>query len=388
MNNVEFNHYRNIPLCDAHVHFSVAVPLQSTVVTFRERMEYFSWERISLMPIVVCSNRVDPCTNIKALYLKDVLNREKPNSVFAYGNVRQTLDERDTADGFLQQAKTLYDMGVDGFKFLDGKPNMRKRTKRPLDDAIFDKMYAFMEENAIPVVMHLADPPYFWGDREQAGELAVANGWWYGDGTFPSFEQLHSELNALLAKFPKLRLCVAHCGGYLSHDPDTLTAFMERWENVSIDLTPGANIFTDFSLNRDAWRTFFKTYSHRIFFGTDTENNPREGIDLSKYEIPLCSHNFVRKALESPAEETFEHRAYGTVIPLDLDDDILTDVYSENHKRLLPHTRPLNRELIAEQAEIILRDLKSGKEKLWTEEEQKLETENAAVVLEHFSRLP
>lgn len=105
---------------------------------------------------------------------------------------------------------------------------------------------------------------------------------------------------------------------------------------------------------------------------------------LSKYEIPLCAHNYVRKALERRAEETFEHYTFGTITPLGLDDEILRNVYSENHKRLHPHPRPLNRERIAEQAEILLCDLKSGKETLWTEEEQKLETENAAVVLNHF----
>lgn len=76
MNNVECNSYRNIPLCDSHMHFSVAVPIASTVTTFRERTEYFSLDRISLMATAVCSNRVDPCTNIKALYVKDILNRE------------------------------------------------------------------------------------------------------------------------------------------------------------------------------------------------------------------------------------------------------------------------------------------------------------------------
>ena len=386
MNNVERNQYRKLKLCDAHVHHSNPVPLELTTTKFREIMQYFSLDRIALMATITNSTREDLGTNLKSLYIKDVLNAEKPDSVYFYANVRQALDHRDTADGFLNQVKTLYEMGADGFKFLDGKPNMRKRSQRALDDPIFDKMYAFLEENQNPVTIHIADPVIFRKDISLLSDYEVQHGWFLGDDkTYPTFEQLHEELNGILVKFPKLKLCVAHCGGYLSHDIEALTAFMERWENVSIDLTPGPSIFVDLSQNRDAWRAFFKKYSKRVFFGTDTENMPIKGDDLSKYESPYLV-NMVRRALEKSAEESFEIRL-GKIVPLDLDDDTLADIYFENHKRLHPHARPLNYYLIAAQASEFLTALKNGTEKHVDEQEHILETENAAMVLEHFLKI-
>ncbi|MBQ4087561.1 MAG: hypothetical protein IJC78_04875 [Clostridia bacterium] len=107
MNNVEFNHYHNLKLCDSHWHLSMPHALQDTVRTFREMMAYFVLDRVGLMTLVNTSNRYDPAANLKAFYIKDVLNHEKADSVFAYGCLNQTYDARDTEEGFLTQVKTL-----------------------------------------------------------------------------------------------------------------------------------------------------------------------------------------------------------------------------------------------------------------------------------------
>ena len=189
--------------------------------------------------------------------------------------------------------------------------------------------------------------------------------------------------------YHNLKLCDSHWHLSMPHAlQDTVRTFREMMAYFVLDrvgLTPGPFNFVEISKNRDAWTTFFKTYRKRIFFGTDTYNTLMEGDDLTKYEAPHVRGNLVRHALEKNAEDAFDI-PLGKVIPLNLEDDVLSDIYFGNHKRLHPHPRPLNRELIAEQAEILLCDLKSGKEKLWIEEEQKLETENAAVVLSHFKK--
>ena len=245
-------------------------------------------------------------------------------------------------------------------------------------------MYAFLEENQIPVTIHIADPIFFWKDSSRMSDYEVQHGWFLGDDkTYPSFEQLHEELNGLLAKFPKLVLCMAH-GGFLTHDIDALTTLFEKYENLSIDLTPAPNIVVDLSQNQDAWRAFFKKYQKRIFFGSDRYNTPATRNDLFKYELPLTPINLLRKALEKSPEESFEIRL-GRVVPLDLDEEILSDIYFNNHQRLHPHARAINKELVLKNASELLKALKDRTIELQDESRCELEIDNLNAVIEHFT---
>ena len=139
MNNVVYNNYRDLKFCDSHWHLTAPETLSSTTQTFQEVMQYFSLDRVGLMVLTRDSSlRFDPAQNLKALHIKSVFNAQTPDSIYVYGNVIHYYDERDTADGYLRQVKELYDMGVDGFKILDGKPIMRKYLGKSLCDPIFD----------------------------------------------------------------------------------------------------------------------------------------------------------------------------------------------------------------------------------------------------------
>lgn len=71
------------------------------------------------------------------------------------------LNKNDTADYYFNEIKAYYDMGCDGVKILDGKPDSYRTIGRRLND----KFYAFCEEMQIPVTMHLGDPANFWVQR-------------------------------------------------------------------------------------------------------------------------------------------------------------------------------------------------------------------------------
>ena len=147
---------------------------------------------------------------MKGLYAREILNYEVENSTYVYGNVFHYLDERDTAESYLEQAKLLYDLGVDGYKSLDGKPSVRRELGKPLCDSVYDKMYAFIEEKGMPIKLHLADPAQYWGPKETMSEMAIRRGWWCGDGTYPARNEFYLETYGIMKKFPKLKLCLAH----------------------------------------------------------------------------------------------------------------------------------------------------------------------------------
>ncbi len=386
MNNVQTNGFRKFKICDSHMHITTPDPIERTADTFREIIKYFSFDRIALMCVTrwpVCE--LDPDSNVKALYLKSVLNSENPGSTFVYGSPLHFYDERDSADGFLEQVTKLYDMGVDGYKMLDGKPEFRKKSGRKLCDAIYDKMYAFMEEKGMPLKIHVADPPMFWEEKEKQLDYVLANGWWCGDGTYPSFQELHDEVYGILEKFPKLKLCAAH-SFYLSNDIEQLTEFLEKWENTSIDLTPGTSIFVGFSKKSEEWKAFFKKYKHRIFFGTDICNDFVEGAELSKYESYWSVATIARKMLEKDASENFDVPA-GHLVPMNLDDEILSDIYFNNYALLHPTPRHINKELVLKESRTILNEFQNREIELDSESRHSLEIENLKTVIDYFSKL-
>lgn len=386
MNNVQKNNFKDFKICDSHMHLAYPETVDATEKTFREIMEYFCFDRIALMCLTTGSSyrKSDAAGNLKALYIKDKFNRKRADSTFVYGSPMHFFDERDTAENYLNQVKTLYNMGVDGYKFLDGKPSLRKKLGRKLCDPIYDKMYAFIEEKGLPVKMHVADPPTFWGAKETMSEAALTHGWWVGDGTYPSFEELHEEVYSILKKFPKLKFCPAHCF-YLGHRIDELTAFFENWENTAFDLTPGYFNLYEFSKKPDEWRAFFKKYAHRIFFGTDIFNETVEGSSLSKYDDIWKAPTDLRRFLEKKSSDVFD-AALGALAPLGLDDDTLSEIYFGSHLKLHPHAEKLDKELIVFEAKKLVEDIAARNVTYENESDYALETANSNKIINHFSK--
>ncbi len=327
----------------------------------------------------------DPTNNVKALYCKSVLNAERANSIYVYGSTVHFYDERDTAEEYLRQVKELYDMGVDGYKLLDGKPEFRKNLAKPLCDPVFDAMYAFIEEKGMPVKMHLGDPAYFWGPKENLTPYEISRGWYYGDGTYPSREDLYNEVYKILTKFPKLKLCLAHFG-FMDDDPERATDFFERFENVSLDLTPHGSMFVRFKQRPEEWMSFFARYADRIFFGTDSYNYISVHDSEGSYEHSGFLANVVRRMLEYPEERTYEHPDLGTMVPMNLPDNVLKKIYCENQKQLLGDARPLDAERIVRSANKLVSDIENGVCVFSPEDEKDLELENLDRIIKHFAK--
>lgn len=384
MTHAKINNFRNFKLCDTHIHMVLPETLDSTEKTLREIMEYYNYGRIGLMCLTSGSghNDIDPAGNVKALYIKDKLNKENPDSVFVYAHPYHFFNEKDTSESFFNQAKNLYEMGVDGYKFLNGKPQFRKKTNKKLCDRSYDKMYEFIEEKNMPVKMHVADPIKYWGPKETMPEYAISQGWWCGDGTYPSFQELHDEVYGILNKFPKLKFCAAHCF-YLADDLEQLTMFLEKWENTSFDLTPGASSFVDFSKNHEKSKEFLKKYSHRIFFGTDTYNQKAEGINLFKYDNYWTAPSLIRNFLEKTSDQEFEFAA-GPVVPVNMDDEVLENIYFKNHEKLHPTARSVNNKAVLKECERLLKNIEKGEYPFESEELKDLETDCIKQIIKYF----
>ena len=199
--------------------------------------------------------------NLAVLYWKGTYKKLK---LSAFGMVHN--EDFYQAIPFEVQAKALLDMGCDGIKMMYA-PSTRKRLGYGVNDARYDGLFTYLEDNGIPIVIHVNDPEEFWEERALT-EYEKSRGWGYFDGTYLSKQEIYDETFQMLDKHPRLRVTFAHFF-FLSNHIEEATRVLETYPNVHFDLTPGWEMFLGFSKDIDAWQAFFEKYADRILFGTD-----------------------------------------------------------------------------------------------------------------------
>jgi len=257
------------------------------------------------------------------------MKRGHPGKFYFFG----ALDYSDESylDGkidFVEQARMLLDSGADGIKMIEGKPDARRLLGLRLDAPLFHSFYNYMEKESIPILMHVADPEEFW-DAGKVDEAVRRKGWFWGDGKHQLKEDLYAEAEGVLTQFPRLKVIFAHFS-FMSSDIVRASAFLERWENVSLDLAPGWEMYHNFTNDRSAWSVFFNAYQDRIIFGTD--NTPPSPGNHSRYaeQMDYCAAKItrLRNFLETGGE-VFSGSG------LNLHEKTLSRIYSDNFLRVI-----------------------------------------------------
>ena len=384
MTNREKHGFSNQPLIDSHMHIEKATTVERAFEIYNLICDYYNYERFCINGLTGINNDfIDFGSNIKALYVKSRMNAENPKKCYVFGHIHHHLDGKDTAEGFYRQAKQLYEMGVDGYKFIEGKPGFRKDTGYAIDDPIYDKMYEFIQSTGLPVLHHIADPAKCW-DITKATPIMIQRGWVY-DETYRTLPQLREETEGLLRKFPNIKVTLAHFY-FTSDDYEGAVRLMETYPNVCVDLTPGGEMFKNFSADIDKWRSFFVKYQGRILYGTDTYNidygnNPDDYEDSGD-----AGHrnNFVRFVLEK--SEPFEDIHVGNVIPLNLPEEVRKNIYHDNYIRIAGETpRQVNKSVCAQKAAMLAEIFEHGLVPIRTHGTPELEIENMKTCYRYFS---
>ena len=110
------------------------------------------------------------------------------------------------------------------------------------------------------------DPENFW-DLEHAPAFAIQQGWLYDD-SYVNNEVQYAEVLNILARHPALKIDFAHFF-FMSAQLDRLDEILARYANVRVDLTPGIEMYENFSAGIDRARAFFDRWHDRIIYGTD-----------------------------------------------------------------------------------------------------------------------
>lgn len=244
------------------------------------------------------------------------------------------------AQAFAAQVERLAEIGFDGLKLVEGKPLVRRMIPFSFDGPEMDGLWSALEERGMPLVFHVADPEEFW-DPALCPGWARTQGWFYGDGSYPSKEDLYAEVERILARHPRLKVTLAHFY-FLSADLPRAAAFLDAHPAVCFDLTPGIEMYVNFSRDPDAAREFFVAYQDRLIYGTDigagaflSGDSLRLDIDDSLGRIWIV-RRFLEGEGEFPTPSEMGHGLgmdCGSLCGIALPEEVLENIYHANFER-------------------------------------------------------
>lgn len=251
--------YRDIKMIDGHVHCAQQVdPAALEAVLTRTGAD--------MANIAACAHSRALSLTPQALAMKKLW----PGRFYVFGSldVSEYYLHPDTLGAHMAQyAARMAQAGCDGIKMLEGKPQMRKKYPvPPFDDARWEAFWTWAEETGTPILWHVNDPENFW-DLEHAPAFAIQQGWLYDD-SYVNNEAQYAEVLNVLARHPALKIDFAHFF-FMSAQLDRLDAILARYANVRVDLTPGIEMYENFSADIDRARAFFDRWHDRIIYGTD-----------------------------------------------------------------------------------------------------------------------
>ena len=336
---------------DMHIHHLFEMPIEEAIRIFKLEFSVTKTEKQAFMSI---PNDVSPkgefylneMQNMRMLFLKHTFSP----TAYAFAGLEHPLDvaERngeELANEYLRQAEEYASVGFDGMKMLEGYPSMRKAMKRPLCDCVYDKYYSFLEENAIPVTMHVANPETFW-NVDSIDEYSKSMGR-VCDETYPTKTQLHEEVDGILKKHPKLKIALAHFG-FMSYDIEQAKRWLD-YENTLFDLTPGGEQLLKMGQEWDKWQKFFEEYQDRIVYGTDYYAFPQDENWETNF---LRRPKFLREFFETDTEHEYVGRPFRGV---KLDENILQKIYWENATKILGEPKRIDFSYMQRKAEELLK---------------------------------
>ena len=283
---MDYSLLSHLPIIDGHVHFVHPEYLHEMI----ELLDEAGSQRANL----VCIPNFDASThNPSALYFKEHFpERAFISAALEYGPALHDPLRQPAA--LAEQIHSLKARGFDGLKLIEGKPQVRKLLPYPLDGPLYTEMWSALEEENLPVLLHVADPDEFW-DPLRCPEWARQNGWDYSDGSYPAKEDFYTEVEHILTRHPGLKIILAHFY-FLSNDLQRAALLLDRYPGVKFDLAPHMEMYQDFSQQPEAAKAFFLRYQDRIIYGTDLDTRALARSESGKHfmrYIPWLIRSFL-----------------------------------------------------------------------------------------------
>ena len=291
---------------------------------FEALEDYCNDNGISFVDNMCCSNNADLWDGYEMdqSILGAIVKLRNPN-VFTHGCLYIPKDPAMRGKfRFRDQLEELMELGLDGIKICDFKPDAYNilGVADNLDE--YDDFIGCCEKNHVHMCWHVADPSYFW-DASKVTDAIKKRGWFYGDGNYVSYEYLISMAYRLIEAHPALHVMLAHAF-FKSNDPDEVVALLENHPNVTIDLAPGGEMFNGYRENYAKWYGIFRKFSDRFVYATDVA-----ATSSDEYRSRIAGN--VLRFLETDDEFDYSDtvRAHG----IKLESGPLENILHKNHER-------------------------------------------------------
>ena len=237
-----------------------------------------------------------------------------------------------------------------------------------LNDERLDPIWAKAGELGIPILLHTADPSFFWmpvnEDNFWNGVLYGEYAWWtYYRKGYPSRDELLAERNEVIRRHPQTTFICPHVGSN-SESLDVAADDLDALPNLYYDISARIPIMGLPGKHAQRSRAFLIEYQDRVLFGTDTifdHTNVPTGIQAQSlyqpFEIPIGDADPKEKYVETTIEFIQSHldflltdkvqknppfkrttKGY-SIVGLNLPTEVAEKILYRNAERLIPAER-------------------------------------------------
>src|SRR5688500_2831258 len=200
-----------------------------------------------------------------------------------------------------------------------------------LNDERMDPLLEECGRLNMPISIHIADPIWMYlpMDIHNDGMMNAYN-WRIGmkEGMLNHGELLKT-LEQAVQKHPDTIFIACHFAN-CTHDLQIVGAMLDKYKNLYADISSRLKEIA--TVPRYA-RSFIEKYQDRLFFGSDVGYDTTRPI---RYSTEIYEISF--RMLESADEHIYEHNLFKYHWPLyglELSDDVLKKLYSDNAKKIL-----------------------------------------------------
>lgn len=349
----------SIKIIDSHMHFSQWVR-EDGESTFDVLKNYQKNNNISGVDNMCCSNvpGMWDSYEIDQSILGAILKIENPLA-FSHGCLYIPKDYTQVKNfRFKDQLEELMELGLDGVKICDFKPDAYKilNVEKLMDE--YQEYISACEKYGVHMCWHVADPEANW-DINQVSDYAKRKGWFYGTSEYPTFDELIAFTYSLLDAHPRLQVMLAHAF-FKSFAPDEVVMILNKYPYLNIDLAPGWEMFKGFRANYEKWYNIFREYSNRFLYATDAN---MIYPDAHLNDLAQNSMKFFK------TDDEFVVQGNRIAKGIKLEKEYLENIMYKNHERIVGEKpREINKTALKKYIERYLPLMPDSKNKQMTQE--------------------
>ena len=194
-----------------------------------------------------------------------------------------------------------------------------------IDDPRLDPVFQALEDNDIPLLIHVADPDTYFALQYQDSEK-------YG-----TKEENLQQLETVLSRYPKMTFQIPHFGAQPEvHRLKNLARWLDTFPNVVLDTASSRWMARELSRDVKKVREFMLKYSDRVLFGTDIFSSDKAYDYYSgRYNAQRILWETDNRDVPLPFPDADTKDSGGTYINgLDLSLSVLRKLYWDNAIRI------------------------------------------------------